>query len=338
MKKSLITLTLALLLSINLLGQDDKIRELVSQGTELHDQGKYDEAISKYKAALDIDMNSTMANYELSYTYMATGQYENAIKFSKKVLDQNTNNQHEAYIVLGSSLDMLGKPDKAIKAYEEGLTKFPESNLLNYNLALTLFNQKEYDKAENAAINAVLAKPTHGSSHIILSAIMQSKGERVKALLPLYYFLMLEPNSRRSTRNYNSLRNLLGQGVEMKSDKKINVTVPFSASKDSVFGAAEMMVSLIEASRYTEESKGKSDMESFIETNSKFFGILGELKKENKGIWWELYVPKFYDLIQTKNLEAFSYYISQSANSDTINTWIANNSDKMNQFKEWILK
>jgi tetratricopeptide (TPR) repeat protein len=338
MKKPLITLTLTLFLILNLFGQDDKVKELVSQGTELHDQGKYDEAITKYKAALDIDKNSSLANYELSYTYMVTQQYDNAVKFSKKVLDQNTDNQHGAYIVLGSSLDMLGKPDKAIKAYEEGLTKFPDSNLLNYNLALTLYNQKEYDKAEKAAINAILAKPTHGSSHIILSAIMQSKGERVKALLPMYYFLMLEPNSKRSTRNYNSLKNLQGQGVEKKNDNKINVTVPFSASKDSVFGAAEMMVSLLEASKYTDENKGKSDMELFIETNNKFFGILGELKKENKGIWWDLYVSKFYDLRQTKNLEAFSYYISQSTNSDTINNWIVNNSDKMKQFKEWINK
>lgn len=336
--KPLITLTLGLFLTLNLIGQDDKLKELVSQGTELHDQGKYDEAIAKYKAALDIDKNSTLANYELSFTYMATEQYDNAVKYSKKVLDQNTDNQHGAYIVLGSSLDMLGKPEKAIKAYEDGLTKFPESNLLNYNLALTLYNQKEYEKAEKAAINAILAKPTHGSSHLVLSAIMQAKGERVKALLPLYYFLMLEPNSKRSPNNYNSLKKLLGQGVEKKDNKNIDVNIPFSASKDSVFGAAEMMVSLLEASRYTDENKGKSDMDIFIETNSGFFSILGELKKENKGIWWDLYVSRFYDLVQTKNQEAFSYYISQSANSANVKTWISNNSDKMDQFKEWINK
>jgi Tfp pilus assembly protein PilF len=334
----LVTLTLVLFLTANLLGQDDKIKEIVTQGTELHDQGKYDEAIAKYKAALEIDKNSTLANYELSYTYMVTEQYENAVKYSKIVIEQNTNNQHEAYVVLGSSLDMLGKPDKAIKAYEEGLIKFPSSNLLNYNLALTTYNQKDYEKAEKAAINAISAKPIHGSSHIILAAIMKAKGQRVKSLLPLYYFLMLEPNSKRSEINYNSLVDQLGQGVKKESEKNINVNVPISSSTDSDFGAAEMMISLLAASRYTEENKGKSDMDLFIETNKGFFSILGELKKENTGFWWDLYVTKFYDLVKSDNYEAYSYYISQSTNSEKVNKWIAENTDKMQQFKAWMKK
>lgn len=336
--KLLTNLILGLFLTVNLFGQDDKVKELVSQGTELHDQGKYDEAITKYKMALSIDNNSTLANYELSYTYMVTEKYSDAIKYSKKVIEQNSENQHGAYIVLGSSLDMSGKADKAIKAYEEGLIKFPSSNLLNYNLALTSYNQKDYEKAEKAAINAIIAKPKHGSSHVILSAIMQAKGERVMSLLPAYYFLMLEPNSKRSLINYNNLLKQLGQGIERKSGNDINVNIPFSSSHDSLFGAAEMMVSLLAASRFTDENKGKSDMEFFVETNSGLFSVLGELKKENSGFWWDFYVSKFYDLVQSKNLEAFSYYISQSTNSESVNQYIASNPDKIKQLKDWMEK
>lgn len=333
--KLLTNLILGLFLTIGLFGQNEKVSDLVSQGTKLHDQGKYDEAIAKYKMALSIDKNSTLANYELSYTYMAAGKYSDAIKCSKKVIKQNSDNQYGAYIVLGSSLDMSGKADQAIKIYEEGLSKFPDSNLLNYNLALTCYNQKDYEKAEKAAINAINAKPKHGSSHVILSAIMQAKGERVMSLLPEYYFLMLEPNSKRSKINYNSLLDQLGKGVEMKNDSDVTVNVP--TSSDSLFGAAEMMVSLIAASRFTED-KDKSEMEFFVETNRGLFGMLGELKKENNGFWWDFYVSKFYDLFQSDNLEAFSYYISQSTNSESVNQYIANNPDKIKQLKDWIEK
>ena len=267
---------------------------------------------------------------------MVTKQYNNAIKHSTIVLKQNSTNQHEAYIVLGSSLDLAGKPTKAIKTYEKGLAKFPNSNLLNYNLALTAYNQKDYNKAEKAAINAIMAKPEHGSSHIVLSVVMQEKGQRVKSLLSLYYFLMLEPNTKRSLMNYNSLKNQLGQGVERKDEMNINVNVPISSSTSDDFGAAEMMVSLLAASRYTEENKDKSDIDFFIETNKGFFSILGELKKDNHGFWWDFYVTKFYDLIQSNNYEAYSYYISQSTNSELVNKWISDNSDKMEQLMEWI--
>jgi tetratricopeptide (TPR) repeat protein len=334
----LFTLTLSIFLGIQLFSQENKIKELVTQGTALHDQGKYDDAIAKYKAAIDLDENSTLANYELSYTYMVTKQYELGIKYSKKVLDQNSDNQQGAYIVLGSCLDMLDKHRKAISVYEEGLTKFPNSNLLNYNLALTLYNEKDYVKAEKACITAIKSKPSHGSSHILLAAIMQSQGNRVKSLLPLYYFLMLEPNSRRSVPNYNNLRNQLGLGVEKKNDQNINVNVPFSATTDSIFGAAEMMVSLLAASRFTEENSKKSDIEIFIETNKGLFSILGELKNDNTGFWWDMYVTKFYDLVQSNNYEAYSYYISQSTNSEEVKKWISDNSNKMQNLSVWMGK
>ena len=68
--KLLFVFSTGILLTANLFGQVDEVKELVSQGIELHDQGNYNEAINKYKKALEIDKNSTSANYELSYTYM----------------------------------------------------------------------------------------------------------------------------------------------------------------------------------------------------------------------------------------------------------------------------
>jgi tetratricopeptide (TPR) repeat protein len=336
--KLLLTLFAGVLLTISLFGQNDKIKELVSQGTSLHDEGKYDDAIAKYKAALDIDDNSSLANYELSYTYMTIKKYDDAIKYSKKVVAQNSAHQQLGYIVWGTSLDMKGYPKEAIKAYEEGLMKFPYSNLLNYNLALTAYNIGDYEKARPAVQNAILAKPEHGSSHLLLANIMIKNGERVKALLSFYYFLLLEPSSKRSLANLNILKSMLNLGVEKQSGNKINVTIPSLTLKDSAFGAAEMMVSLSGVARYEKENKGKSENVFFAETNKNLFSVLGELKKDNKNIWWDLYVTKFNDLVESGNCEAFSYYISQSTNSVEVNNWITNNPDKMQSFKGWMKK
>ena len=231
---------------------------------------------------------------------------------------------------------MLGKHEHAINAYDEGLTTFPDSNLLNYNLAFTSYNIKDYDKAEKAAINAIIAKTTHGSSHILLALIMKAKDQRVKSLLATYNFLMLEPNTKRTKIHYNSLKNQLGQGVEKKDENNINLNIPLNSTNDSEFGAAEMMVSLLAASQFTEENNNKTEMESFVETTNKFFSILGELKNENKGFWWDFYVTFFYDLVKTNNCEAFSYYISQSSDQDKIEKWFAENPHKMQEFKKWM--
>jgi tetratricopeptide (TPR) repeat protein len=334
--KQIILLTIGILFGFMLNAQPDKIQDYVSKGIELHNQGKFNEAIACYKAALAIDKKSALANYELSYTYFVIKSYSEAIKYSKLALKHPNDIQHQAYVILGSSLDLTGKPEKAIKTYEQGLTKFPNSNLLNYNLALTCFNHGQLDKAEIAAINAISIKPTHGSSHVVLSAIMQEKGQRVKSMLPLYFLLMLEPNSQRSPLIYKNLLRQLGQGVEKKDDKNINVNISLSGSQTDEFSAAEMMISLLAASKFTEENKNKYEVELFVEANNGIFSILGELKKEQKGFWWDLYVTNFYSLVQTDNDEAFSYFISQSTGSKQVNEWIAKNPEKIQKLNDWM--
>lgn len=331
------TLTLAFLITVNLFAQEDELKKIISEGIELHDQGKYSDAIAKYRAALEIDGKSALANYELAFSSFLNEQYDSAIKYSRIAIDVNTSNQHESYIVLGSSLDLVGKTSEAIKTYEKGLKKYPNSNLLHYNLALTCYNQKDYKKAEKAAIDAITARPGHASSHIILAAIMSETGQRVKSLLPKYYFLMLEPGSKRSLANYNSLKTQLGLGVEKKDDKNINITIALPSSKEDDFGPAEMMLSLLAASKHTEKNENKTEMEMFVETNKGLFSVLGELKeKKHKGLWWDLYVTQFYDLVKSGHQEAFSYYISQSTNAEPVNKWIAENKEKMQQLMDWI--
>jgi Uncharacterized enzyme of heme biosynthesis len=327
------TFSFILFFVFTLFAQEDKVKELVSQGVVLNDEGKYDEAIERYKAALEIDKNSSLANYEMSYTCMASGKYEEAVKYSKKVIKLNQDNLHGAYIVCGSSLDMMGEPEKAIKVFEEGLEKFQASNLLNYNLAITAFKIKDLEKAEKAAINGIICKPQHCSSHLILSSVMQANKQRVKSVLPLYYSLILEPNSKRSKQYYTNLLGQMNQGVERKDAKNINVMVPNFAAADSTFGAAEMMISLSAASGITDEKKSK--MESFVESTKSLFSILGELKKENKGIWWDFYVTKFDDLVKSGNYEAFCYYISQSASNEEIGSWIMKHPEQMEKFNAW---
>ncbi|NJK95514.1 MAG: tetratricopeptide repeat protein [Bacteroidales bacterium] len=118
MMKTTITFIFALFLFLNISGQGnniESIEELVAQGTALHDQGKYAEAIKKYKAALKADKNSPLANYEIAYTYLSMGKYDDAIKHSEKVINLNGNYQHIAYVVMGSAWTSKAKRAMLLK-------------------------------------------------------------------------------------------------------------------------------------------------------------------------------------------------------------------------------
>ncbi len=314
---------------------DEKFKVLVNQGVTLTDEGKYEEAVARYLEALTIDKNSVLVNYELSATYMYMGNYKGAIKYSRKVIDQHQEYEELAYVVLGSSLDLSGSPRKAIKAYEKGLVQFSGSNLLNYNLGLTAYNSNDYETAEKAAINAILAKPDHGSSHILLSAIMNAKGYKIKSILPLYYFLMIEPNSDRSAIQYQLLLKKLASNVVKKDEKNINIIMPSLNSGDPSLRTTELILSLNSAARFTTENKDKTDLEYFAETTQLLFGNLIEHKDKINGFWWDFYITTFNSLVETENVEAFCYYIAQTSENEEVKEFITNNPDKISKLEAW---
>ncbi len=330
--KKLLLLFSILFVSCWSFAQNSKIDSLVQEGIKLHDNGEYDKAIEKYKEALNIEPNSSLVNYEISFSYLSAKDYINAEKYSKKVIDLDDGNILGAYISYGSALDMQGKTNKSIKVYEKAMKDF-NNYLLYYNHALSCFNKGDNSKAYESALKAINNNSSHASSHLILSKIMERQGVRIKAMLPLYFFLLIEPNSPRSATEYQTLRNFIDHGVTQSSDNKINVSVPMNDDPD--FGAAEMMISLSKASNSLEENKGKSELQLFVENNDGIFKILGELKKDNTGFWWDFYVPFFYDLAEENLTETFSYFISQSQGEE-VSKWFDEHSADFEKLKIWM--
>lgn len=327
------TLLLLLICGFSLPGfaQETSFEQFIEKGIALHDAGDYENAIKEYEKALELEPNSGTAHYEIAYSYFLKGDYKCAVRYSENAIGLETDNQLLNYIMLGNALDMLGKQKRAIKVYEKAMKEF-DHYLLSYNYALTCLKVDKVDKAYEAILKAIDHNPSHGSSHLLLSEIMDIKGERIKAILPLYYFLLLEPNSERSVTEYERLKSYMDFGVERTSLTDINVSVNING--DSEFSAAEMMLSLESAANSIPENKDKSELELFAENNESVFSILGELKKDNKGFWWEFYVPMFADFAEADLVEPFSYYISTSQGEEAT-TWLAENKEAFNRFKKW---
>jgi len=330
-------LILGLLLIPTLIYCQAGVDSLVQIGIYYHDNGEYDKAIETYKKALEIEPNSALVNYEIAMTYMYANAYENSIKHSDKVIELNDKYLLQAYITKGSCLDYLGKTNESIKLFEKGIKKFGDHHLLFYNLGYNYYKLSEYDKAEEALINAINSKPDHPTSHLILGYLMTDQNRKVQSLLCLHYFLFLEPNSERAKTAYNLLQTQFGGNVERDKDKpdQINIFLdPDQAGTE--FGAADLMISMLEALKTLEENEGKSEDELFIENTTSFFKILGELKKKkNKGLWWEFYVPFFYQIAESEHIETYCYYISQSTNINA-QKWLNENVDKITEFDTWL--
>lgn len=323
----------------SLVNAQETIEELVKKGIEYHDTGEYEKAIEVYKKALSLDGNSALVNYEIAMTYMYAKQYQSSLQHASKVIELNDQYLIPAYIAKGNSLDALGRSKEAIKTYNHALKKTGKDHMLYYNLGLTHYNQGNKKEAEEAVLDAIDSNPNHASSHLLLGYLMNDQGNKTQSILCLHYFLFLEPNSGRSLQAVRLLNNQFYGNVEQTSPTDISILLsPGAVDKKNEFGSTEMMMSLLVASNSLEENEGKTKEELFVTNTESFFKILGELKKKkNKGLWWESYIPFFYELAETKHLETYCYYILQSDNNNAVE-WLSANEKKIDEFNQWLDK
>ncbi|WP_299227619.1 tetratricopeptide repeat protein [uncultured Psychroserpens sp.] len=317
--------------------QEDTINSYVEEGISHHEDGNYDKAIETYKKALKIEPKSSLVNYEISLTYFYMRDYENAIKHSDIVIKNNDKHLKEAYLTKGSSLDNLGKTQESIKLLKKGIKKFKNEGLMYYNLALNYYRLQDFKNAEDIIAQGIEVKKDHPSSHLVLGYINYNNKKRAQALMNLHYFLFLEPNTARAKEAANLVQTIMKSNVSRDNNKPntINISLSFP-DEDDDFGPAELMISMLEASKSLEENEGKTEDELFIENTDSFFTVLGELKKKkHASIYWDFYVPFFYALAKSEHMAAYCYYVMQSVNPNS-ETWLDTNSDKLSNFDEWL--
>ncbi|HMQ47910.1 MAG TPA: tetratricopeptide repeat protein [Saprospiraceae bacterium] len=321
-----------LLGSTLVLAQEESILEFVKEGIEYHERGNYKAALSAYEKALKIDKSAPLVHYEMAYTYFALGNHDKAIEHADVVIKQRGDYLKDAFMVKANTLDVMGKSNDAIAVYEKALMTFPDDYLLLYNLALAQYSKGDKAAAEQHAIAAIQHNVNHRSSHYLLGFIQMEQGRKVPALLALYTFLLLEPDTDRSRNALLAIQQQIKEGVKKETEK--NTQIFLSPQDDEGFMAAELTLSLIQAS-FQMDTLQLSEEAKFVKITTAFFETLASQLEGKQGFWWETYVPFYSHLQQTGHTEAYCYYISQTKGA-AAERWIKENKDKMEAFDRWL--
>lgn len=338
MKMRLLITAFTFALHLTAFGQAD-IEIIVNQGINFHDNGQYKKAIEKYKEALEIDPNSLWVHYEISMSYLYNNEYKKSIEHCDVIIDADDKYVKDAYVTKGSSLDYMGKTKKSIKLLKKGIRKFGDYYLFHYNLAYNYVKTKEYEKAEETLLKGIEDNPNHASSHLLLGLVNSSQKKKVKSILSLCYFLLLEPSTERSQTAFKELVKLMWGNQQKKEDGSNEITIFVDPDiKDEDFKSVEMMMPLLFATNNMEENKDKSHAELFTENLTTLFKVLGESEEDEKrkeeAIWWDLYLPLFYPMAEEGHSEVFGYFISHDFWEESTQ-WLENNPDKIDAFQEW---
>lgn len=131
MKKILLLLVLSVI-TVSSLAQvfSEEENERIDLALSYSDNGREDEAIAIYDELIKKHPDVSGLKFEKAYCYYQKQDYKNAYKTLKPTLSAPDANP-QYFAVAGNAQDMMGKPKDALKTYQAGLEKFPDSGYLH---------------------------------------------------------------------------------------------------------------------------------------------------------------------------------------------------------------
>ncbi len=304
-------------------------RKLIDEGVVLHDEGKYEEALVKYKQVPENDTAYILAVSEMLLTYYYLERYEDAAKLGRKVLKENYDLYPMFYLNLGSSLDELEDYDEAIKNYDRILEKYPKNFLIQYNKGISYLLSKRYKKAFDQFQFTLKLNPFHAKSHYQLASLALNEGKTTQGILALNGYLLIDPTSQAANNVLSLLNDVCGSKYKEKFESKgLDVT------PDEDYSEIDLMVEnyLGLSKKYKVKSKFQLPL---VKQSYLVFQKLSELP-ESDGFWYQTYVPFFKKMLKDGMFESYSYYMMQSSGSDKHQSIVSKNKTKIDKFIPWL--
>jgi tetratricopeptide (TPR) repeat protein len=308
----------------------DKVKALIKEGIALNDAGKFDDALAKYKEALQIEPGSYNANFETAYTLQEKGQPLLAIPYLETALKIDPESG-DAYNMLGNIYDDDKQPAKALDYYKRGIAAAPDFQRLYYNIALTYYKQKQYTEAETNALTAIRLDPKHASSQRIFALTTDAQGKLGASLLGWCNFLLIEPQTKRSAEAVAYVKAIINHGLKKNGDKGMNITM---STGDLGAGKLIMPLAVINA---TSGKTGLTAPDSLTLQLTELFKVSHTMAddKDYPNVA-KFYSDFFESLGASGNMAAFTRYITLSVYKDENMAWFKEHDKELTAFDTWL--
>jgi tetratricopeptide (TPR) repeat protein len=316
-------------------------------GAELHDQGKYDEAIAKYEEVLKANPGNMTALYEIAFTYSAKNDQQRTLEAARRGTLYTSEQLPLFYDLIGSALDAIGQPQQAIEAYKKGIEYVLDAANLYFNMAVTYYESlKDPDEARHALKKAAAIEPTNADVELMLGQIFEANGYHTPAFFALSKFLVIRPAGNGSLQGYAVWRSVLRAGMDpvrgvAPGDGAMRTPSQHPAKMDEGnFADLDRQFAATHLAGQDAMDKGKSEIEALV---AQVDVLLTAIAKRDPGaerstFTWTHYAPYFTELKQKNFVEPFVYWVSQRAPVPGVRDWLDSNEGRVGEFLQWTLK
>lgn len=162
------------------------------KGISAEADGKHEQAISHYQAALQIAPDYYPAHNNLGSEYLSKSDFPDARKEFEEVVQLNQSDA-EGYFNLSNVCMLMGQMADAEKYLREGIRRQPDSALGHFLLGSLDMRQKKFAEAESVLQRAKQLDPAMTQARLQLVNLYLQQGRRNEAISELQSFLQAFP-------------------------------------------------------------------------------------------------------------------------------------------------
>ncbi|MCZ6767786.1 MAG: tetratricopeptide repeat protein [Acidobacteria bacterium] len=174
-----------------------EVRLNMDQGLQFFNQGEYEQALTVFNAALELDDQQPALWANVGNTHSKLNQHEQAVEAYQKALDLAPEDP-TLYQNLGGLYASMGDTEKARELYQKAVSLSaygdPRDAAVNYyNMGVTFINSGKSEEAIEALTKALEADPEYAEAHYQLGISMLGTGQMEESADHLKKYLELAP-------------------------------------------------------------------------------------------------------------------------------------------------
>ena len=311
--------------------QQNKVDSLVDVAVGWRESGNAELALRELDALAASKNAGERILYEQALTLLELNRYSLAIAPAKRAVAMKGNFRVDASLILTQCFVARGEYKRAQRMLNTLRDDALQDERIPYHYAALYLKMGDLDKAESEVQKAILLNRSFIDAHLLLSNIMIDKGARLKAMLPLYYYLLYNSNHDDDVQAVQQLCSIW----KSSSGRMIDyLRKPIIAN--DLYGDAERQIKTISTNDSISTAEGVEAIKILLRSTCRLFEFLKMKSGDNFDFYQLVYLDFFIELHTKGYVEPFVYFISDGQWHAQVLEWIAGNGQKFNEFRVWM--
>lgn len=310
--------------------QNTFVDSLIDRAVAWRNNGNAELALRELDALVVTKDVSERALYELALTHMQLNHFTLAIAPAKRVVAMKGAHRVDAALVLAQCYVARGEYKRAERLFKTLNDVAKSDERIPYHLGALYLKMGQHEAAEAEVQKAILLNRGFVDAHLLLSNILLEKGERIKAMLALYYYLLLNNDGGEAELAATQLTQLW----KFSSGRVLAMLNP--AASKGLYVDASRYINTISPNDSIATLQGAGAISLLNEHTAELFQFFSEHSGQNFDFYQLVYLDFFTELHNKGYVEPYVYFISDALWHAQVLEWIAGNGQKFNEFRMWM--